>query len=215
MAQSSDDPTKVVVTPKTIYIAKPKQNTQDTSNNDDSSDLALASGIIFIDDIFELSPMKREKAVKLVSKIFKNIIDNPNEPKFRRINASKINSKFPMQVIQLLQAAGFEQDSTSNDHSILPNNKLNLIQGFNNILLDKLEEQQRIQDEQRRQIMEDNKKKMAKWKQNNDNNRSAIKQKLNNAKKDKDYKPSVKSVAKKRKFGATHVKVEFKSTKGG
>ena len=129
MAQSSDDPTKVVVTPKTIYIAKPKQNIQDTSNNDDSYDLALASGIIFIDDIFELSyvnnifiyfivciycviewykleyrPMKREKAVKLVSKIFKNIIENPNEAKFRRINASKINSKFPMQVIQLLQA---------------------------------------------------------------------------------------------------------------
>lgn len=165
---------------------------------------------------------EQKQPLHLLSKIFANIVKHPNEDKYKRINV--LNPKFQtdIPILDILKSVGFELQSkennkeywTFNDNKFIILKSANdLIQKKNNSFQKTLKEKQN--EEYKQKIIEENKAKMKAWKLEQSKGRSDILKKMKNAKKDQDYAPPACSVAKKRKFGATHVKVEFKNKGGG
>merc|ERR1712228_352924 len=64
-------------------------------------------------DLWALPDSDRDKGVKLLNKIFSNILNNPNDLKFRDLNFSKIRAKLDKcrPAFYLLFVAGFNQSS--------------------------------------------------------------------------------------------------------
>ena len=62
-------------------------------------------------DLWEIPEEDRNKGIKLLSKIYNNILNNPNDPKFRDLNFSKIRKKLDKcrPAFYLLFTAGFSQ----------------------------------------------------------------------------------------------------------
>jgi len=78
-------------------------------------------------DLWEIPESDREKGVKLLNKIYSNILSNPNDPKFRDLNFSKIRKKLDKcrPAFYLLYTAGFNQNATG-DRLQWQNNKITM-----------------------------------------------------------------------------------------
>jgi len=64
-----------------------------------------------LDDLWEIDESEREKGIKLLNKIFSNILSNPHDQKFRDLNFSKIRQKLEKckPAFYMLYCAGFGQ----------------------------------------------------------------------------------------------------------
>lgn len=87
----------------------------------------------FFEDLDNLTSDQRQKTLIFIQKIFQNIIKNPNEDKFRRLNKGKISKKFnknnSLKIgLSLLKYVGFNEYTDQNDGIIrllFDKNKLN------------------------------------------------------------------------------------------
>lgn len=78
-------------------------------------------------DLWEIEESEREKGIKLLQKIYGNILANPNDPKFRDLNFSKIRKKLDKcrPAFYLLFTAGFSQ-SVDGQRLQWQNNNINI-----------------------------------------------------------------------------------------
>ena len=80
---------------------------------------------------------EREKAIKLINKIFSNLISNENEEKYKDLNFLKISTKLPTCCITLLLIAGFVI-SPNNERLYFDDEKRNALLDTNKLLQSKL-----------------------------------------------------------------------------
>eukprot|EP01083_Nonionella_stella_P187795 690912_1 len=74
--------------------------------------LAASDLIPQLDKLWAIPESEREKGIKLLNKIYSNILNNPSNPKFRDLNFSKIRAKLDKcrPAFYLLFTAGFTQN---------------------------------------------------------------------------------------------------------
>jgi len=75
--------------------------------------------------LWEIEESEREKGIKLLTKVYSNILANPSDPKFRDLNFSKIRKKLDQcrPAFYLLFTAGFSQ-SVDGTRLQWPNNQI-------------------------------------------------------------------------------------------
>merc|ERR1719410_114598 len=80
-------------------------------------------------DLWELPEVDRNKGIKLLTKVYSNILANPQDPKFRDLNFSKIRKKLDKcrPAFYLLFTAGFSQ-SVDGQRLQWQNNKITVKQ---------------------------------------------------------------------------------------
>mmetsp|Transcript_9809 Transcript_9809/g.8825 ORF Transcript_9809/g.8825 Transcript_9809/m.8825 type:complete len:184 (-) Transcript_9809:258-809(-) len=119
-----------------------------------------------LDALFQVGSVRREQAINFFVKILTNIIENPQEGKFKDLNHQKISGKFakwnvnePM--IELLKQAGFEQVQCSEkgQRLRLNNDTSKCEQVLNDLYTKQQLEQERLEKE-RQKIIEANNKRL-------------------------------------------------------
>merc|ERR1712154_187042 len=164
------------------------------------------------DDLWQNSKFKREKSIKLLSKIYANIQSNPNEAKYRKLNMSKISSKPGIlpQVRQLLLCSGFSVNANG-IHFDLNDNGLNLCSAVGQMFADRVNDEMIALEKERERIRQETRAKQEEYLSKNSKQKEKIKKMIDSDKKDKaqQIKPKVSSKAKKLNFGRTDVSVEF------
>ena len=172
-----------------------------------------------IEDIYSNYNGKRVlEAFKILNKLFSNIINNPEEEKFKIFKKSNINLQFKVLIIKecqdILKSLGYteldeERLIFKGDIKRLKYATYSMIKKINEIEAN-LEKQEKKQEEIRKEFEEKNKilmeqkMEMEKLKQQCLNDRREVAQKVVRS-----------SVANDLKFGAKEVKVEFKCSGGG
>eukprot|EP01084_Bolivina_argentea_P011007 20558_1 len=110
----------------------------------------IANATFIIDDIWtQNSKTRRDKSLKLLTKIYNNIKAHPDQIKYRRLNISKIASKPGIipQVRQLLLASGFNIN-INGIHIDLDYKKLDLCINVGNAIQNKINtENQKLEEE--------------------------------------------------------------------
>eukprot|EP01083_Nonionella_stella_P105456 303326_1 len=179
----------------------------------------LANAVLVADDLWaQNSKFKREKSVKLLRKIYKNIKENPNENKFRTLNMSKIASKpnIVPQVRQILLCSGFE-NTKDGIHIELHDSNLSLCIAVADMVEDRIHDEAVELEKAREKIRQQTKQKQQAYVNKGKAKREMIKKQIDTNKKNKacEFKPKQKSKASKLKFGSKNVKVDFKTSGGG
>ena len=162
-------------------------------------------------------------AFKILNILFNNIINNPDEEKFKIFKKSNGNIKLKVLIIKecqsLIDILGYvEKDGEclifKGDISRLKYATY-VLKKYLNKIEEMLEEQKRMEEEKRqeeimKQIEETNKRIMIEKMEK----QRLIEQCLNDRKEMKDRPKAKDSVATNRKFGAKEIKVEFKCSGG-
>mmetsp|Transcript_556 Transcript_556/g.832 ORF Transcript_556/g.832 Transcript_556/m.832 type:complete len:194 (-) Transcript_556:553-1134(-) len=92
----------------------------------------------------------RDKAVSLISKILRNVLKNPTEPKFRKIKRTAIDKRLNgvRGALQILSFAGFQ---VSGEHYVLPetcelSNLVDVVEVFDKKAKDRAEAEAKLQE---------------------------------------------------------------------
>eukprot|EP01083_Nonionella_stella_P227431 806917_1 len=183
-----------------------------------SVDEQLANATIITDDIWQQSKYRREKSLKLLQKIYKNIKNKPNDAKYRKLNMSKILSKQDIlpQVRQILLCSGFIPNNNG-IHVDLNDNNLNLCIAVGDMIAERINDEQIQLEKEREKIRQETKQKQQKYLNKNKEKKELVKKQIDANRKDKknQSKQVVSSKAKKLNFGRKDVKVDFKTSGGG
>mmetsp|Transcript_11393 Transcript_11393/g.15945 ORF Transcript_11393/g.15945 Transcript_11393/m.15945 type:complete len:179 (+) Transcript_11393:81-617(+) len=142
----------------------------------------------------------RDKAVALISKILKNVLKNPSEPKFRKIKKSAIDKRLsPVNgALNILSFVGFV---TSTEHYVLPescelSNLLDVVEVFDKRAKERAEAEANL-----KQIQEANAKKVKAKMDAKNQHRKQMKAEHDAAQKDVRQKIIVESKANQINFG--------------
>merc|ERR1712154_602016 len=129
-----------------------------------SVDEQLANASILTDDLWAESKHKREKSLKLLMKIYKNIKSQPNEAKFKKLNMSKISSKPGLlpQVRQILLSSGFVAN-VNGVHFDLNDKDLNLCISVGEMLEDRINDEMVELEKEREKIRQRTKQKQQEY----------------------------------------------------
>ncbi len=149
-------------------------------------DNEIANATLVIDDIWsQNSRTRREKSLKLLTKIYNNITKHPNEAKYRRLNISKIISKRSIipQVRQLLLSSGFKIN-INGIYIDLEDNNLNLCINVGNILQAKIDDENKKLEEERQKIKQQTKIKTENYISKSNRKKSEVMKRIENEKKD-------------------------------
>ena len=162
-------------------------------------------------------------AFKILNILFNNIINNPDEDKFKIFKKSNGNIKLKVLIIKecqnLVDILGYVE---KDDENLVFKGDINrlkyatyVLKKYLNKIDEMLEEQKRLEEEKsqeeiRKQIEETNKKLMIEKME-----KERLLQQCLNDRKEMSQRPKAKdSVATNRKFGAKEVKIEFKCSGG-
>eukprot|EP01084_Bolivina_argentea_P137366 241912_1 len=146
----------------------------------------LANATVLIDEIWtQNSKFRRDKSIKLLTKIYTNIKNNPNDAKFRKLNISKIMSKpnIVSQVRELLLISGFKPNKNG-IHIDLDDSNFNLCVSVSNIIANRIIDEENKLEQERQKIKQKTKEKQAKYISKSNRRKNELMTKITNEKKD-------------------------------
>mmetsp|Transcript_9008 Transcript_9008/g.10833 ORF Transcript_9008/g.10833 Transcript_9008/m.10833 type:complete len:178 (-) Transcript_9008:330-863(-) len=157
----------------------------------------------------------RDKAVSLISKILRNVLKNPTEPKFRKIKRTAIDKRLNgvRGALQILSFAGFQ---VSGEHYVLPetcelSNLVDVVEVFDKKAKDRAEAEAKLQE-----ILAKNNKKAKAEMDKKEAHRKKIRAEQQQAQKEVKDKIIISSKANKINFGMKLKKFEPpKEQRGG